>query len=406
MSKYTKEDNKYFRYMNKILKSIFKIIISYLSMLSIRSKKIYIFGSWFGEKFADNPKYLYLEALEDKTLRPIWITKNKGVCEELIKKGYEVYLYKSLKGIYYQLRASVFFTCTNREDVYAPALGGAVHIDLWHGLPLKKIMYDDKISNLIYNSKHQVLKSQLRFMLFSIPYKKEYVVSTSKKITEIYTSAFRKNKDKILELGQPRNDIFFDNSLEVDEFPQIYKDKKIILYMPTHRNEGKIKFPIEEVLDLELLNKFCEENNIIFLIKKHYYHQKEKIELKNYTNIKDITQLDFDAQQLLKHADILITDYSSCYIDYLLLNRPIIFYNFDYDKYTREDRELYFEYSSVTPGVKAENFQDLYEALSETVQEGYNKFREEREKVTSIFYSPKNQKIVGENILKHVRELI
>ena len=54
----------------------------------------------------------------------------------------------------------------------------------------------------------------------------------------------------------------------------------------------------------------------------------------------DLTAKDFDPQELLFISDLLITDYSSCYIDYLLLKRPVIFYF--YDSYETEDNELYF----------------------------------------------------------------
>ncbi len=125
---------------------LFKMVINYLSMLSIRSKTIYVFGSWKGNKFSDNPKYLYLEALKDKRLTSIWITKNKNVYTTLKAQGFRVYLYKSLSGIYYQLRASVYFTCMSKQDVFSLVMGNATRINLWHGVGLKKILHDDKIT--------------------------------------------------------------------------------------------------------------------------------------------------------------------------------------------------------------------------------------------------------------------
>lgn len=54
---------------------LIKYFIMYLSCLFPRSRKIYVFGAWLGEKFADNPKYLFLEAQDDPEIRPVWITK-------------------------------------------------------------------------------------------------------------------------------------------------------------------------------------------------------------------------------------------------------------------------------------------------------------------------------------------
>lgn len=65
-----------------------------------RSRKIYIFGAWLGEQFADNPKYLFLEAQEHKEIRPVWITKNESVCRKVRELGYEAYMFDSFKGFY------------------------------------------------------------------------------------------------------------------------------------------------------------------------------------------------------------------------------------------------------------------------------------------------------------------
>jgi CDP-glycerol glycerophosphotransferase (TagB/SpsB family) len=382
---------------------LFKLIISYLSILSIRSKTIYVFGSWRGNKFSDNPKYLYLEALKDKNLTAIWITKNKNVCTTLKALGYRVYLYKSLLGIYYQLRASVYFTCMSKQDVLTLVMGNATRINLWHGVGLKKILHDDKITQRKNNSNSKSAKKKIWKTLEAFPRRKEYILSTSDKMSEIFANAFKKEREKVLQLGQPRNDIFFSDEFEIEKFT-LKDSKKIILYMPTHRKEGKKKMFLNEIFNLNLLNQFCCEHHILFLIKKHYYHNQEIENLEDYDNIKDITQKEYDSQQLLKHADILITDYSSCFVDFLLLNRPVLFYNYDYEEYVVNDRDLYFDYETTTPGVKAKNFNELFVALSNFIIKGIDPFFEKREAVKNIFYSKNNQNKVGRKILDYVKE--
>lgn len=383
--------------MKKKIKIILKIILIYITCLPIRNKKKIIFGAWFGNKFADNSKYLYKSALNNKNIRPIWITKNRKVYDEMKADNYEVYMGKSFKGIYYQLTSKFYVTCTGKNDVSYYLMGGAKHIELWHGLPLKKIMYDDLI-NKSHNKEDNKIKSIIKKIEVFPERKKLYLVSTSSKITQIYTSAFRIGKDKIKKLGQPRNDVFFNEEIEDTNFPQIYKDKKVILYMPTHRDEGKQYLDIEKKFDLKRLNKLCKDNNVIFLIKKHYYHLNEKIDLNKYENIEDITDKVYDSQMLLKYTDILITDYSSCYIDYLLLDRPIVFYNFDYDNYVINDREMYFEYNSVTPGKKVESYSALENELYKLLN-NEDEYIGLRKKVRDIFYSLDNQSTVCNKII-------
>jgi CDP-glycerol glycerophosphotransferase (TagB/SpsB family) len=366
-----------------------------------------IFGSWFGNKYADNPKYLFMTANMDKKIRAIWITKNENVYRELKDKGYEVYFRNSLKGIIYQLRAKYYFTCTSRNDVNFIFMGGAVHVELWHGIPLKKIMYDDVISKIKKEPYRNKMKYMLNYAIYYLPIiRNEYIVSSSDEITKIYYSAFKKDKKHILQLGQPRNDVFFTNKFEDDKFQFNYENKKIILYMPTHRNEGKTEIPIDKIFDLEDLNNYCIKNNWIFLIKKHYYHCNEKKDFGNYECIKDITCIETDSQLLLKYTDILITDYSSCYIDYLLLDRPIIFYNYDYDAYVRNDRELYFDYNDVTPGEKVSNYKELITNINDYLVNNKDNFFAQRQKIKRLFYSESNEKMTGDKILKYIKEYL
>ena len=388
--------------MNKIFRKLFLILMSYVSLISIRAKNIFVFGSWFGDKFSDNPKYLYLAALKDRDIRAIWITKNKQVYKYLNSQGYETYLYKSIKGIYYQFCAKYYFICTSLNDVNNYLINGSIIINLWHGIPLKKIMWDDKITNTYYR-KNKIEKLFYNIFKSIMPRYNEYLISSSPQVSKIYKNAFRIKEQNIFQFGQPRNDVFFDETLEDRDFPDLYKKKTVILFMPTHRKEGKVKIDSESLFDLEELNNFCSANDIIFLIKKHYYHKNERDNLERFTNIEDITDKSYDTQMLLKYANILITDYSSCYIDYLLLNRPIVFYNYDYKEYLINDRELYYPYDKVTPGIKVTTFNELYAALKNILLKNKDEFFEERNKVKDFFYSKENQNVVGPKILNFVK---
>ena len=76
-----------------------------------------------------------------------------------------------------------------------------------------------------------------------------------------------------------------------------------------------------------------------------------------------------DAHVLLHEVDVLITDYSSIYFDYLLTDRPIIFYAYDLTQYVGTSRTLYEPYENVTPGVLARDSQELAAALASVLQD-------------------------------------
>lgn len=388
--------------MKGAVKLIMKYCMMYLSCLFPRSRKIYIFGAWLGEQYADNPKYLFLEAQKDPEIRPVWITKSRTVCHKVRALGYEAYEFDSLRGIWMQLRAKYVVMCNGISDVNHGFMGRAVFLNLWHGVPLKKVGYDDyKVKN--WDSRGQKIRRAIQ----QIPLGKEYVVATSDAYSKIYESAFRRPESHIITLGQPRNDAFYDVE---GMFPMEHKlkkaakGKKIILYTPTHRKEGEIPFPLMEQFDFEKLNQWCVENETVFVIKRHFYHQKETVDVSKYSNITDITGKSMDIQELLMDTDILVTDYSSTYIDYLLLDRPIVFYNFDYQDYLNTDREMYYDYEEVTPGYKAENFDQLMDEFERLIQ-GEDYFKEERERVCNFFYCKEGQGPIGKKLLEIIKRL-
>ena len=164
--------------MKKAAGLFIKYVVMYLSCFFPRSRKIYIFGAWLGEQYADNPKYLFLEAQHHPQIRPIWITKNPDVCKKIRSMGYEAYMFNSVRGIFFQLRAKYVIVCNGISDVNHTFMGRAVFLNLWHGVPLKKVGYDDdKVKN--WDSKGQKIRRAIQ----QFPLGKEYV--TVEKLTEL-----------------------------------------------------------------------------------------------------------------------------------------------------------------------------------------------------------------------------
>ena len=160
---------------------------------------------------------------------------------------------------------------------------------------------------------------------------------------------------------------------------------------------------MKNLFHLQELNDFCEKNHCDFLVKKHFYHRNEVEDLQQYPRIKDITGESWDTQELLMNTDILITDYSSIYIDYLLLDRPMMFYHYDYEEYLQTDREMYFDYQDVTPGEKVKNFTECLAGLARILEHGQEYQKEERKQVRELFYCKEGQGKVGEILLDKIK---
>lgn len=350
--------------------------IYWLSFITPRNKNIWLFGSTFGKRFADNPRYfyLYINEFEKKSKRPIWISKNKEIIEFLNKNNYEAYYYKSLKGIYYCLIGKVYIFDNYSKDINFWTSGGAVKINLWHGIPLKKIQ-SDNINDKVRHPKNNLEKLKYFPRRLSDEKPSHYILAASKLTRRIFKSAFR--TDRVLTCGYPRNDLLLKDSeikniyldYEEEQLKQISSKKglKIILYMPTFRESEAAFF---DVVNLCVFEEFLEKNNMLFCVKMHI---KSKLISKfnniPYNNIFVINP-DSDPYPFINLADMLVTDYSSIYFDYLFKNRPIIFFDYDKEIYEKESRELYFNYDLITPGIKAENMDSLMSALlSEDIYE-------------------------------------
>jgi CDP-ribitol ribitolphosphotransferase len=182
----------------------------------------------------------------------------------------------------------------------------------------------------------------------------DYLIVSSRNIQEFYREAFQIPKTKIKPLGLPRADYYFeDHDIEdlKSKFFEKYNfssDKKIILYTPTFRDEEKYN-NVFDFLDLEKFNESLGDEYVLALrlhpkIKNFY---KDDISAGgDYIDCSDYPS----EQELLLISDILITDYSSIMIEFALLNKPIVFFTYDYDSYLNNERGFYFDFKSTVPG--------------------------------------------------------
>lgn len=371
---------------------VFEFFSMIITMLIPKDKKMIVFGAWWGNKYDDNSRALFEYVIKERPdIKAYWITPNKQIVNYVEDLGYPVVYSHTLKAILITMRAGFECYCTSRKDIgsnLVKYLGGCTLINLFHGVATKKILYDD---NVYRKSKGKII-GKLRSKIQEFATKNIYTVCTSEAYLSIYESAFRTTRDKMLNIGQARNDYFFRETSNY--YKEKYVGKKIIAYMPTHRQEGKKPMNLYHIVDLVLMNKLLEKHNAVLIIKKHFYHREEPSVGEEYNNIIEVTNKNPETFELLKAADVLITDYSSCSVDYLLLNRPQIFFCFDKEDYLLNDREMYFDYYSTLPGPLCLNNDELIKELEEVLS-GVDNYKEKRQQRLDFFYSKENQGIVA-----------
>jgi len=373
--------------MNKIktlLIYLLNLPLYWISKLIPKDKNIWVFGAWFGERYADNSKYLfeYVNKYHPEIIA-VWLTNNRDVYKSLKKKGYRVFMKKSFIGLWIAIKAKVAVVCqSKREDLYPFICDKkTIVVQLWHGIPLKKIGYDDTL----YSYRHKKFKFE-RIKKIIFPFLEEnytLFISTCEETKKIFARAFNVDSEKVKVTGYPRNDCLLLKKTQSKG--SIIK----VIYLPTFRKDRGEEIDLFEPygFSVEKLDFVLKELNAEIYMK---LHPVNKISRKTLNQIQSSNRIKFlesyiDLYEILNEFDVLITDYSSVYFDYLLTDKPIIFAPFDLEDYLKKDREFYYEYDKVTPGPKARNWYEVLHFLKEAI-ENPDKYKEEREKIRNIFH--------------------
>ncbi len=383
----------------KFLVRMIKLPFGLLFLLSRffpKKHDLWVFGSHTGDSFRDNGKYFFLYiANHHPEINAIWITKNKFVLKELKMLGYKVYHKWSLKGIYLCLRAKVVIYDFLLAGINQYAVNG-IEVQLWHGLGVKKVGFDNlKRRELLESSGLKGLRNRILY-----PYllkKPSWVLAVSPKLVDFHVSAFGIEKDKVLPFGYPRNDVFFENikgmeigtDMKLLEVIQQKKreGKKILIYMPTFRDTGDIL--LEDIFDFDYLNNKLEEMNAVMIVKYHELSTMAKYLQKRGNILTHILVCDplSDSYPLLPYVDLLISDYSTIFYDFVLLDKPMLFYIYDYDKYVKEDRELYIDLKTTLPGEIVTTFSSLMDKIGLILDKNIDSTKDKRAEMNN-FYHP------------------
>jgi len=360
-----------------------------------KNSKVIIVGGWFGKRFADNSRYFFLYLNKHKAeyglTKVIWITRRDEIYSMLKKEGFDVAKAWSLKSIYYHLKAKYHVIDQSPEDINGYFSLGSVRINLWHGFPLKKIgKYVDTSSgkSMLTEILKRVSRNIHNVSIFSIGgWSKFCLLTTSKFSAEILGYAFNVRKSDIVIANYPRNDVLmFDMDLFIPEdekrILELANERKlqgykVIVYLPTFRDGVETLFlNIMDEEEMTSFLSFLEENRIFFITKFHFantfiQHADVFGDINRSNTLLNLPS-NLDVYNLLKLSDMLITDYSSVYFDYLLLNRPILFYPYDLDYYVNKDRGLIFDYDEYTPGRKAYTLEELTGEIKSIIANGFN----------------------------------
>ncbi|MCD7894810.1 MAG: CDP-glycerol glycerophosphotransferase family protein [Erysipelotrichaceae bacterium] len=293
-----------------ILNIVLSIEMFFIKFIPIKQNRI-TFISLENNKLSSDMKLIYDEIKDKYEIKLCLILYKKSLWSQLL------YFFNCMKQLYLINTSKMVILHDNNYVVTKYKKKEVFVLQLWHACGAIK-----KFGNVIdrtypisnYNA----------------------VLSTSSYWKSIYSQAFSVNENQVLPIGLPRTDELFnqewiDSQREYlfDKYPEI-RDKKIILYAPTFRGNiykgfHQIDFDAKEILD-------NLDENYVIIYKFHPLVGNYQLPVHNRV----YNMNSEDTHTLFTISDMLISDYSSIIFDYMILNKPIIFYIPDYQEYKKE----------------------------------------------------------------------
>lgn len=367
-----------------------KQLLEFVGIFIKIQPKTIIFASFGGRKFDDSPKALYDEICkrkEFKDYRLVWAFINPNDFD--ISRGEKVKI-DTLKFFKTLFQAKVWISNSGMDRGIEIKHKGVIKVETWHGTPLKKIGGEENQNSM--GGKHRSKRNKDNTTIRC---------AQSEYDREIFMRIFDATKESILLSDLPRNDklLKYTNReiINIKEKLNINPNKKIILYTPTYReylinnkNETYIAPPIK-------LKKWREKlgDDYVLLIRTHYA-VVSALNIKDNDFVIDVSKYPC-LNDLYIISDMMISDYSSTYFDYSILDRPMYCFAYDLEEY-EEKRGLYLNLESTLPCPINKTEDELLENILQSDKKEYSKKTQKFHKQFAS-YAGNASKIVVDKIL-------
>lgn len=343
------------------MKEIFsKILNLILKIFPVQKNKVIFWGA--RGKIDEHPReiFFYIRNLQEKKFEIRWIVDKETDVSELRKEEY--CYYRTLKG-YYELATAKYWIQSQSLGSLVKKKKSQVYIQTFHGQGALKKMGIDMESNKEKKLESDVSKDW------------DWLITTDPLNEEVMRRCIS-YKGKCMMLGAANTDYLLNiteqNIIQIKKKLNIDLNKKVILYAPTFRDEDlKILTDMDHKKQQEILKeripifKLSKLDQYTILLRLHPQMRQVLTEIKLPYNFIDVCAYP-DMKPLLVVSDILISDYSDIVIAYSVLERPMIFYAYDYEMYANT-RGFYINYCEELPGPIVYSEDQLYKIIKEEV---------------------------------------
>lgn len=221
-----------------------------------------------------------------------------------------------------------------------------------------------------------------------------YCVGTSDLYKSIYKTAYCCEESNVIVNSEPVTDVFFRNYTKYD----LGAFDKIILWAPTFRQSDYLGYddsqedllPAFKEDDYEELNRFLKELDYRLIVKIHPSQDLSKYKQLRFSNLEilsnaDFEKMGFDLYNLLPQIDLLLADYSSLFLQFLLLDKPIAFVVPDMEEYSLKRGFAFSDPESYMPGAKIQSKEEFYSFLR-SFHAGIDEYADARLRVKNLIH--------------------
>jgi CDP-glycerol glycerophosphotransferase len=344
---------------------------------------LWCFGSWDRHYHTlDNPRAVFQAVESDPGIRKVVLTWREPGGPVVDSPGTRFVPADSLRGAYFLARSRVVVLGVGLRGLapFAPDLRGDRHrvIQVWHGIPLKRIgklfpgetTWDDETPR--YTA----------------------TVCSSEADRDAMAAAFAPlPRDRVWLTGLPRNDFILGPE---EDLPPDYRDhleqvksevdgRRLVLYAPTWREDIASLYTFSDH-DRDLLGRVLEKHDAVLGIRGHSNVRWATEDASSFRDPRIISLNSIpDVNLVLRETAVLVTDYSSIYIDFLLLDRPVVHFAYDLEAYVAE-RGFIYEPTDAFAGPNARTAEELAGLLDEALSSP-EAFADLRRGPTTLFHS-------------------
>lgn len=339
----------------------------------------------FTHRFTGNERAVFEEVKNDPSIKKIVLTRRRHV--EVEGENVVVVPLRSPEGQYHLLRAGQIFIkhSPTRNIIFPVSPRRHNIINLWHGIPLKRIGY----ASLDMHDKLDALAEEHR--------KCRAVICSSRVDALAMTAAFYPlSYHQVWNTGLPRHDFILRRA---EDLPVHLRDqaallrslvggRRLVVFLPTFRNAQAEAYYHFSESELAWLRDWLRQHDAVLGVREHMADKARTYS----TMLAGLGALDLgderfpDVEVLYRQADLLITDYSSSFFDFMLTGKPMVSFAYDHAHYANDERGLFYELGQVFPGPVCGDFGELSRALETAFDMPGDLARMRDEQIRQLFF--------------------